>query len=356
LRRILLLTVPMLMAADAIRFASVEGANIQAPAWAPNGKNLSFEANFHDEKRIELHVGPNKPDAFQVVRMPSRGESKLAGFDTSNASAGRVMHELAWAPQGGGVFAYAASTSAQDYDLFISEGAPLAPAPGADGGATWSPNGRWLLFTSARTGQGDLYLLDVQAIEQPPRRLTKDPTHAELFAAWAPDSESIVYVGHADQGDTLWTLSLRDGVPQQLTTWAGQQLRPSFAPDGSAVAFYANHEQAGRFDLYVLPVAAGSVPRKLADGVVANVHGPLWSPDAKHLLYVADDDKAYDPVMAVGSHGGAPKVLQLGTVGHGDMDLAIVDGVPTLAVVAQGLTTDADRTFKRLFVAPLPAL
>ncbi len=348
------LLVPLALAQPAVPAGSVPNANLQAPTWSPDGRKVSVEANFHDEKRIELHVGP--PGQLEVVRMASRRSSALDGFDTRSASAGRVMHELVWAPQGGGIFVYGASTADQDYDLFVSEGSPLAPAPGADGGPTWSPDGRWILFTSARTGQGDLYLLDVQALEQPPRQLSKDATHAELFPAWAPDSEQLVYVGHASEGDALWLVSLRNGVPQQLTRWPGEQLRPSFAPNGALIAFYANREQGDRFDLYVTEPRLGAEPRKLAEGVVPNVHGPTWTPDGQHLVAVLDDDTRYDPIVAVPVGGGAPKVLELGTVGHGDLDLATVQGVPTLAFVAQGLANDPTRDFKRLFVAPLPKL
>jgi len=334
--------------------ASVPHANLQAPTWSPDGRKVSVEANFHEEKRIELHVGP--PGSLELVRMPTRGSTSLEGFDTRGGAAGRVMHELVWAPQGGGVFVYGASTAASDYDLYVSEGSPLAPAPGADGGPAWSSDGRWLAFTSARTGQGDLYLLDVQALEKPPRRLSKDDTHAELFPTWAPDSEQIVYVGHADEGDALWLISLRNGVPQQLTSWPGEQLRPSFSPNGALVAFYANREQGDRFDLYVLEPRVGAEPRKLVEGVVPNVHGPTWTPDGQHLVVVVDDDDAFDPIVAVSVTGEGRHVLDLGTVGHGDLDLGLHDGVPTLAFVAQGLASDATRDFKRLFVAALPTL
>ncbi len=342
------------LAQTATPAGAVPHANLQSPTWSPDGQNLSVEANFHEEKRIELLVGA--PGALAPVSMPTRGSAALDGFDTRGGTAGRVMHELEWAPQGGGVFVYGASTAALDYDLYVSEGAPLAPHPGADGGPAWSPDGHWLVFTSARTGQGDLYLLDVQALEKPPRRVSKDDTHAELFPAWAPDSEQIVYVGHADGGDALWMVSLRNGVPQQLTNWPGEQLRPSFSPNGSLVAFYANRDQGDRFDLYVIEPRIGAQPRKLLEGTVPNVHGPTWTANGLHLVVVADDDDAYDPIVAVPVTGGAPTLLPLGTVGHGDIDLGMHQGVPTLAYVAQGLASDSTRDFKRLFVAPLPPL
>ena len=51
------------------------------------------------------------------------------------------------------------------------------------------------------------------------------------------------------------------------------------------------------------------------------------------------------------------KVLELGTVGHGDLDVAkLADGKLWIAYAAQGKKTDAARTFDKLYVSELPAL
>ncbi len=334
--------------------AKVPHAHVQRPVWSPQGTMLSFEANFHDDKRIELHVGRPEPEGFTKVELGARaGGALLEGFATTS-TAGRVMHELAWAPHAAGVYAFVASNDHRDYDLYISEGVPLAPAPGADGGPVWSPDGRYLAFTSARTGQGDLYLLDIQQIDQPPRQLTSDPTHSELFATWSADSQSIVYVGHAEQGDHLWLLPSLEGTAVELTSWSGLQIRPRFAPSGRMVAFYANQEDPERFDLYVMEASVGAKAVKLAEGVVVDSKGPSWAPDGQRIVYVADDDTAYDPIRVVSAAGGTPRTLDLGTVGHGDLDLATRGGSTWLAYVAQGREGDLTRDFKRLYVTPLP--
>lgn len=337
-----------------VEVAAVAHANLQRPVWSPQGTQLSFEANFHDEKRIELHVGPPEPNAFTKVELGARASGSLTAGFQATGPAGQVIHELVWAPNAPGVYAFAASNEHRDYDLYVSEGVPLAPAPGADGGGAWSPDGRWLAFTSARTGQGDLYLLDIQAIEKPPRQLTSDPEHSELYVSWSADSQALVYVGHADVGDHLWLLPSLEGTPAALTDWPGLQIRPRFAPEGRLVAFYANRDDPERFDLYVMKAEPGAEAKKLAEGVVPDARGPSFTPDGQHLVYVADDDAAYDPVHKVAVTGGSPTPVALGTVGHGDLDVVVRNGVPWIAYVAQGREGDATRDFKRLYVAPLP--
>ena len=337
--------------------ARVDQANLQCPRFSPNGAQLSYEANFHERKTIELFVGSPK-GSFTAVKPPAWAQSSqlTAGFSKSTASS--VVHDLAWAPPSIGRYVYVSTDASQDYELYIQGGGAVASAPGADGSPAWSPDGRFIAFTSARTGQGDLYLLDVNNIEQPALRLTKDPSHSELDASWAPDSKRLVYVGHSNTGDNLWLLPDTQGAaPVQLTSWGGSQTRPRFSPDGSKVAFYANKDQEDRFDLYVMEAKAGATPKRLATGIVPNADGPVFEPGGAKLVFVRDDDDRFDPLQVVDVSGGTPRDLPVDTVGHGDHDLVRgPNGKLELAYVAQGRRDDTQRTFKRLYLAELDAL
>jgi Tol biopolymer transport system component len=332
-------------------------ANCQSPRWSPDGSRLAYEVNFHDRKSIEQYVlipGQGEPNQ---VRPLARGASAItAGFAT--AAAEMVVHELSWAPAQIGAFVYAASGPDRDYDLYIDQsGAPVVASPGADGGPKWSPDGRWIAFTSARTGQGDIYLLDTQHIDQPPRQLTDAPTSAELYIAWAPESQRLAYVGHSDDGDKLYLIEdLAKPAPRALTHWGQTQTRPSFSPDGRQIAFYSNHRDPSSFDLFLLPL--GGTATLVAERVVMDSDGPAWTPDGSHLVYVLDDETRYDPVYAapVATPSRAAPVAT-GTVGNGDLDVSFgTDGRIYMAVAAQGLAGDARRDFKRIYVMELDAL
>lgn len=345
-------------AAPAVPVAAVAGANLQRPCWSPDGKLLSFEANFHDEKRIELYLGHPREGGFDRVVGRARATSALTdGFRTAPPG-GQVAHELAWAPRGIDAFVFAASNDVFDYDLYISEGTTVAGAPGADGGAQWSPDGTYIAFTSARTGEGDLYLVDTRRIEAAPQRLTRQPGTSELYLDWSPDGRSLVFVSHSAAGDNLWLLPAVGGAPAEparLTAWAGNQIRPRFSPVDNRIAFYANHDDPGRFDLYVVEI--GSAPRLMARGVYPDVRGPSWTDDGKHLVYVAQDDVEYDPIRAVRvDDPSRVATLELDTVGNGDLDIVTRDGASWVAVVSQGLRSDPVRDWKRLYIAPVPTL
>lgn len=355
----LLLATPLLMAAAGTEVAHRDGANIQRPAWSADGKQLSWEANYHEKKEIELQVGDPHSGRFTRIQPSARSGTGLTAGFSSGASSGKVVQELSWAPASIGRFVYSSSTDAKDYDLYISGGSGLAPHPSADGGAAWSPDGRHIAFTSARTGQGDLYLIDVHSVEAPPRRLTTDAQASELYVSWSPDGGSLTWVGHSNRGDNIWLLASLDGQAVQLTDWKGSQIRPTWSPAGGRVAFYANAQEDDRFDLYAMDARVGSSPTLLVRGVVPDARGPAWTPDGGHLVFTLNKDDQYDPIGVVSSTDSRRmRALRLGTVGHGDLDVAKgPDGKLWIAYVAQGSTADTEHDFMRLYVAEIePAI
>ena len=326
--------------------------NAQAPQWAPDGSRISYEVNFHERKVIELYLITASGDVDPVVPSSRQQSDLTAGFASSSRE--DVVHELTWSPSALNSYIYSAAGSLRDYNLHLKGGTPIAMAPGTDGGPKWSPTGDSIVFTSARTGQGDLYLISVREMKSAPTRLTQDPEASELYPAWAPNGRSIAYVGHSNTGDNLYLIAdiSKPGESRQLTTWQHMQTRPRFSPDGAQLAFYSNHEDSDRFDLWVM--ALDGRPRKLREDVVLNDNGPVWLPDGSGLLVVADEDEYFDPLYRVGLNGNASRI-PTNTVGNGDFDLAVLgDGNSYLAIAAQGTVGGDRRDFKQIYVMPLP--
>ncbi len=330
-------------------------ANCQAPRWSPDGTLLLYESNDHAKKTVDLYAFTPATRASRRVIIPGATASSSMTDGFVAASNDHVSHEPSFAPTGNR-FVYSATGSTGDYDLYLDTGTRLSPSPGADGNPAWSPDGKHIAFTTARTGEGDLYLLDAAALDAAPQRLTTDPTASEIYASWSPDSAALVYVGHAAKGDNVYLLdNLQSPVPKALTAWPHVQTRPTFSPDGKRIAFYSDHTTPDRFDLYVMPL--GGTPTLVAADVVMNSRGPTWTPDGVGLIYVQHDPDRFDPVReAPWADPTKVTTIPTGTVGNGDLDIVRkADGSVWLAVSALG-TADAptgQRDFAKVYVVGL---
>lgn len=341
------------LAAGATAVSPEVDANVQAPRWSPDGAKLAYELNYYEKKSVELYLIDQGKPPVRVNPVARGATGATAGFSTTSGAAA-VVAEVSWAPASLKTFVFTAAGPDRDLDLWLYPGTRLAQSPGADGGAAWSPDGKLIAFTSSRTGEGDVYLLDASDLTAPPRQLTREPTASELYVAWSPDSKKIVYVAHDKVGDSIYLIdNLASPTPKAIVRLGNTQTHPTFSPDGGQIAFYSNHEDPSRFDLYVAPL--GGAPKQVAKGVVINVHGPQWMPDGQSIVFVSDDDNRLDPVLQVAVSGGPAKPVATRTVGNGDHHLVKApDGSVWLAVAAQGELKGTDRDFKRVFIMQMP--
>ncbi|HEX9974201.1 MAG TPA: tetratricopeptide repeat protein, partial [bacterium] len=159
--------------------------------------------------------------------------------------------------------------------------------PDIDSYPAISPDGRWLAFSSRRSGNMDIWIKPIQggsAIQVTSHRTD------DIMPAWSPDGEQLVYVSYQDDaaGD-IWIVSLRKrgdefavkGNPAKLTDYLGQDISPAFSPDGRFIAFASNRD--GRQNVYVLQLSNNKIFQITKTGGLS----PTWSPDGKRIAFVA---------------------------------------------------------------------
>jgi len=186
------------------------------------------------------------------------------------------------------------------YDLDRKVATRLTFDEGYDADQVWSPDSRWIVFSSNRgAGNNAIYRKaadgsgEVELVVEPGELPALYPT------SWSPDGKSIavwtansdIYIASADGGEI---------EPYQATDFG--EFNPSFSPDGRWIAYDSN--ESGRLEIYVRGFPAGGGKWQVSDGGGALAR---WSADGRELFYRTDEG-----IMAVTVDGSGTN-FQVGT-------------------------------------------
>jgi Tol biopolymer transport system component len=215
----------------------------------------------------------------------------------------RAVSELGQQPHPDRV-AYISFQKASNWDvyLFTKRGEKLRRLtnyPGLDYDPVVSPDGRWLVFTSERRGDPDLYVLDLQHGGDP--RLLIGSDFMKDQAAFSPDEKSIVFVsdfsGTADIYQLPFrpdrTLSMKDA--ENLTHHPGGNFRPAISPDGRMLVFSSARDLPVKAIAAITRIRSGDIwtlnldDKTLRRLTFVNGTGwngsPKWSADGKQIVF-----------------------------------------------------------------------
>jgi Tol biopolymer transport system component len=81
----------------------------------------------------------------------------------------------------------------------------------SDTAPSWSPDGSQVAFTSSRSGNWEIYLVDLQSGTE--RRLT-DHGAADVAPAWAPDGRRLAFLSNREGKWGVYVLDVRSGQAQ----------------------------------------------------------------------------------------------------------------------------------------------
>jgi len=145
---------------------------------------------------------------------------------------------------------------------------------------SWLPGGRTIFYTRTRPGeQHQIIQLDVYADTVTFR--TSGGTHNEAPAV-SPDGTLLAFAANHDTTNDIMLLDLRSGVQRVLARVPLWVSRMRWLPDGERIVVYGI--QDNRFArTYVIYVPTGGVFR------VVNESAANWSPDREYLAYVQTD-------------------------------------------------------------------
>ena len=311
--------------------AYAQGAPVPAATPIPASKSAAAKTPTIDQSlEMQTVSSPRiSPDGRRVVYQESRTDWEANAFETA-----------LWIA-----------------DVATGERHLLSGAAKSSSNAKWSPDGRWIAFTSNRPAplagspaeKQQLYAMPADGGEA--QQLTKMDEGVNDFE-WSPDSKHLAVsaeapetkamkdrkdsfgdyqVIHADyQMVHLWLIDLPAadaagrweprGEPKLLTPGETFSVGSfSFSPDGGRIAFSAKRDpdliSGFSSDIYTVKIADGTI-KKIVDTPGPD-DNPQWSPDGNQIAYETSDGAKYffyanQKIAIVPSYGGTPRVVTNG--------------------------------------------
>jgi DNA-binding winged helix-turn-helix (wHTH) protein len=148
--------------------------------------------------------------------------------------------------------------------------------------ATWSPDGRFIAYSSDRGGKFDIWVQQVSGGD--PVQITKGPGQ-NWQPDWSPDGNNIVYRSEDGDGGLFVVPAFGgDGRERQIASFG---YHPRWSPDSSQVLFQTQFLPLDFSDKFYVVRLDGTPPREvLADFIAEHKLHPIsavWHPDGKRI-------------------------------------------------------------------------
>ncbi|MGB5630767.1 MAG: Tol-Pal system beta propeller repeat protein TolB [Woeseiaceae bacterium] len=229
---------------------------IMSPAWSPDSRQLAY-VSFEGSKSSIFVQTLRTGNRFQVS-----SKAGINGAPSFSPDGKKLVVTL------GGVDG---NLDIYVLDINSRNTTRLTTNRSIDTEGTWSPDGRYIYFTSDRSGGPQIYR--VSAAGGTPERVTYEGSY-NARPRLSPDGKRLAMV-HNDRGNYRIAVMNLDRKDLLVLSTGSQDESPSFAPN-SDILIYAT--RVGRDGVLETVSADGLIRQKMASGAGGDVREPVWSP------------------------------------------------------------------------------
>lgn len=176
------------------------------PSFSPDGQWIVFEVDTDASE-------DRQQGSIWKVRADGTGLAQL----TDGPGRGTDDRQPNWSPAGDRILFQRRVPVSGDWNLYTmapdgSDVRQATTAPSSDTDASWSPDGRWIVYSSDYGGLPAPNIFIVPAEGGAPIRVTRDAAHEDSAPSWSPDGTWIAFESHPGQDEnmpaSLWLICL----------------------------------------------------------------------------------------------------------------------------------------------------
>ncbi|MGH2492981.1 MAG: hypothetical protein ACRDF9_15910, partial [Candidatus Limnocylindria bacterium] len=150
-----------------------------------------------------------------------------------------------------------------------------------DADPDWSPDRTKIAFTSRRTGNGDVYVMNADGTGQ--TRLTNHSA-LDTLGSWSPDGTKIAFTSTRHGNLEIYVMNADGSNVVRLTNHSAIDADPYWSPDGTKIAFTSS--RTGNGDVYVMNANGTGPAVRLTTNSAIDTLG-AWSPDGTKIVFTS---------------------------------------------------------------------
>jgi TolB protein len=174
----------------------------------------------------------------------------------------------------------------------------LPQLTGGPSSLAWSPDSTEVIYSMAG------YLWRQKISSSVAQQLTADAAY-DYQPDWSPDGRWVIYSSYRNDAVELWILNLESGATQPLTRNGAVNTEPRFSPDGKRIAFTSTLYNK-RFHIFTADFSGGKLaqaqrltgehkselPRYYYSAFDHEIN-PVWTRDGREIIYVSNRNHIY---------------------------------------------------------------
>ena len=223
----------------------------------------------------------NVPASYSQVLIPGLSQSVSGGIgNNTNAS---------WSPDGKALLFQSDRFLDWNIFMYLIEKDSLVQITKSKYNETdpvWFPGRNSIVFTSDQSGEDQLYVLNLTTGEQ---KLLIDKNIQCRDASFSKYDTMVTFSGYDENSKTwqIYTYEFKYNTLNKLTKLGGNCTEPALSPDGKQIAFtYSDQINTSQSSIYVVNWY-GDFAFQSTETALLN---PSWSPDGFKIIYVNTGD------------------------------------------------------------------